>query len=127
MAKSGSELKLICITSKEIMKAYGGNRGKFGAQCGHAFLHSFWDAEDKFPKRAEEYKFSDSAKKVVLVTETTEEFLALEDKYYNKFGTTVVRDSGLTIFSEPTVTCIGIGPIKDEECGEDLNSLKVLL
>lgn len=110
------------------MKAYGGNRGKFGAQCGHAFLHSYWDAEKRFPKRAKEYKESGSAKKVVLVTESTETLYYLLTVYAKKYGITQVVDAGLTIFKGvPTLTCIGIGPIKDEECGEDLNSLKVLI
>jgi peptidyl-tRNA hydrolase len=109
------------------MKAYGGNRGKFGAQCGHAFLHAFWNAEERFPKIAKKYKENMSAKKVVLVTETTDELRRLHEQYFGRAGSTYVIDAGKTIFKEPTITCIGIGPIKDEECGDDLNNLKVLI
>lgn len=124
-------MKLYCIFSQESIKAMGGNRGKMAAQAGHAFLHSFWDAETKdFPlinDIAKAYRNSGMAKKVTLIVDTTQELYHLAEKYEKISGVSLVRDAGLTVFNQPTVTCLGIGPIKDEDCGEDLQSLKVFI
>ena len=35
---------MYCIFAKESIDKMKGNRGKMAAQAGHAFLHSWWDA-----------------------------------------------------------------------------------
>ena len=115
----------------ESIKKMNGNRGKLGTQAGHAYLHAFWDASIKFePKKnnqAYNYMFSERAYKITLVVDTVAELIELQEKYKDICGTSLVTDAGLTVFNEPTTTCLGIGPISEENIGEDLKALKTLL
>ncbi len=132
------ELMMICIFSLESIKAMGGNRGKLAAQAGHAYLHAWWNADQRFRSyygglggdhiaAPELYKDSNAAVKVCLICETTENLLTLYENYKDICGATLVKDAGRTVFNEPTITCVGIGPIKRADRGEDLTKLKVLI
>lgn len=131
-------MKLYAIFSKESIALMGGNRGKMAAQAGHAYLHAFWDSEKRwrsyegglggdYTSNADRYRDSGMATKVCLIVDTTEELANLYYKYEGKVGTTFVQDAGKTVFKGPTLTCVGIGPITEEECGEDLKTLKVFI
>lgn len=136
-------MRMYCIVSREALKAMNGNRGKLAAQAGHAYLHAYWDAEDRHVHwrgadtdysrsyrdgPALDYRRSGNAKKVCLVVETTDELRALEARYRPVCGVSLVTDAGLTCFDGvPTVTCLGLGPIRDEDVGDDLKALKVLI
>jgi len=88
-----------------------GNRGKMAAQAGHAYLHSFWDAQERFPDNAWMYK-DDLARKICLVVPTTEELVAIYNEYRDEYPCTLVKDAVFTVFEEPTITCVGIGPVE---------------
>lgn len=130
---------MYCIFSREAIRAMNGNRGKLAAQAGHAYLHAWWDAlrrapmiygvgHPSLPNHYNPYEYEISkATKICLVTETTDELRALEQAYRPICGTSLVTDAGLTCFNEPTTTCLGIGPIRNEDIGEDLKALKVLI
>ncbi len=124
-------MKMYAIVSREALKAMNGNRGKLAAQAGHAFLHAYWDAEERgtsFARHPLEYRRSGQAKKVTLVVDTTAELEALQQAYRPICGVSLVVDAGLTCFAGvATTTCLGIGPIRDEDVGEDLKCLKVLI
>lgn len=120
-------LKMYCIVSKEALKKMNGVRGKLGAMTGHGFLHSFWDAENRFPEAAEAYRFSGKAFKIVLSCEADDELLTLATAYASVCGVSLVEDDGTTVFGgEKTVTCVGIGPLTAEQVGDDLKALRVL-
>lgn len=138
-------LRMYAVTSREALAAMGGNRGKLAAQAGHAYLHAFWDAEVRFGEDAyptdgglggdyplgsghsvyayqrdiKAYRHSGAAVKVTLVVDTTDELAILFDLFRPVCGTTLVKDAGRTVFKEPTVTFVGIGPIT-REAFEDL-------
>lgn len=144
-------IKMYCIFSKESIEAMGGNRGKMAAQAGHAYLHAYWDAEEaleyhknrfaflnhKEDELAEqrytyilnEYKNGKSgATKICLIVDTNEQLQQLQQAYKNKTGTSLVVDSGKTVFNgQSTITCLGIGPIDDNGVGDDLRQLKVFI
>lgn len=138
-----TEYKMYCVYSMEAVKAMNGNRGKLGAMAGHAFLHAYWDAEERHLRRAgadteysRSYKVgpaldyrwkSKAAKKVCLRVETTAELLELEKIYKDRCGVSLVTDSGLTVFDGPTTVCLGIGPLSDDMCEDTLKGLKVLI
>lgn len=122
-----SDLKMYCIFSRESLKAMNGNRGKMAAQAGHAFLHAFTNGRMTWDCRAYSYLNDQRAYKIVLVVETTQELHELYHQYQHRVGTALIEDAGLTVFNEPTVTCLGIGPIHPEECCEKLKSLKPLI
>jgi peptidyl-tRNA hydrolase len=95
------------------------------AQAGHAFLHAYWDAEARFPERARSYR-QGNAKKIVLVVETTAELEEVAAKI-DGFGYTLVKDAGLTVFPEPTITAVGLGPIDRSEAPDWLARLPGLI
>ena len=135
-------MKMYAIFSREAIKLMNGNRGKLAAQAGHAYLHAYWDSlarfhfdgwveqNGKLVRNAPTslYKESGKAKKVCLVVETTDELRELEARYRPVCGVSLVTDAGITCFNgQPTTTCLGIGPIRDEDVGDDLKDLKVLI
>lgn len=103
-----------------------GIRGKMMAQAGHAYLHAYWDAEERFPEQASAYKDANHARKITLVVDTDEEMLTLYQSYKDVCGTVEIIDAGFTVFNGPTLTCIGIGPIAPENIGDDLKQCKTL-
>lgn len=124
----------------ESIKKMNGNRGKLASQAGHAYLHAYWDAmfvekggmefdpiQAKKIDQAHNYRLSGKAYKITLVVDTVEELKALQEKYKDICGTSLVTDAAHTVFDEPTTTCLGIGPISEENIGEDLKGLKVLI
>ena len=121
------DLKLYAIVSQPALSKMGGNRGKLGAMLGHAFVHTVWDAETRHPVRAQAYKSSGCAKKIVLVCEDEDLMTHLAADYRVVCGTTVVEDAGLTVFKGRTFAAIGIGPLAAAECDSRLAALKVLI
>ena len=147
-------IKMYCIFAKESIDKINGVRGKMATQAGHAYLHSYWDAEqgykgpywDQFAPHTDEtremsrqyenagkkrqqainYKASDKAYKITLVVDTVEELKQLQQRYENVCGTALITDAGYTVFKEPTTTCLGLGPISEEDIGEDIKSIKTL-
>lgn len=133
-----SEIVMYCVFAMESVKKMNGNRGKLASMAGHAYLHSWWDADKRFPSyygglggdheaEPELYRDSSMAKKVTLKVETVEELKALAQSYKDICGVSLVTDAGLTVFEEPTTVCLGIGPIRKSQVKEDLSSLKVLI
>lgn len=119
-------MKMYCVFSLESLAEIKGIRGKLAAQAGHAYLHSFWDAARKYPAAAEAYQSGKHAKKICLVAKDNAELLELVAAYKDICGTTVVVDAGFTVFSQPTLTCVGIGPIAEEDIQSNIKSLKLL-
>ena len=125
--------KLYCIFADESVKKMNGIRGKMCTQAGHAYVHSIWDAfAPSFNlikmfrkiKQAYAYKHSERAYKITLRISTVDELKSLQEKYRDICGTSLVTDAGFTVFAEPTTTCLGIGPIREDKIGDDLKALK---
>lgn len=106
-------MKMYCVMAEEAIVSSGGNRGKMAAQSGHAFLHSYWDCQDRFPELANSYREGGAAK------------IELNKLYNSITGVSLVIDAGRTVFSDPTPTCIGIGPLYSDDREEILKGLKV--
>jgi peptidyl-tRNA hydrolase len=125
-------VKMYCIFAKESVQKMNGIRGKMCTQAGHAYLHAFWDAikpvisDERNMKleQAYDYRMSDRAYKITLIVDTVDELKALQDKYKDICGTSLVTDAGYTVFNEPTTTCLGLGPISEDNIGDDIKSLK---
>jgi len=122
------ELRIYAIVSLEAYKACGGNRGKMLAQAGHAFLHTFWAAEESHPQHAMRYKYSGVAVKIALAAPDAAhvEAMALLAKA-SGLPHSLVTDAGRTVFPEPTVTALGIGPISKAEAPQWLKDLRPFL
>lgn len=124
------KVKLYCIMAKDSMDKIKGVRGKMITQGGHGFLHAVWDAEKRFPEAAQAYRDSDRAYKITLVVPTTDDLLILMERYRDICGVSLVTDAGLTVFKDengepcPVTTCLGIGPIFENDIGDDLKALR---
>ncbi len=106
-------MRIYCIFSQEAIDLMGGNRGKLAAQAGHAYLHSFWEAQENFPDLAKAYRRG-LARKICMVVPTTQDLVRLNEMYEN-YPKSLVTDSGFTVFDGPTITCLGIGPVPQME------------
>lgn len=135
------KIKMYCIFARESLDKINGVRGKMATQAGHAYLHAFWDAmkvhwdeeagcfvysNNPAMEQASDYQNSSHAYKITLVVDTVEELKELQEKYKDICGTSLVTDAGFTVFKEPTTTCLGLGPISEDNIGEDIKSLKTL-
>ncbi len=120
------KVKMYCVFAKESLDKMKGIRGKMMTQAGHGYLHAYWDAEARHRALAEAYRTTDHAYKITLVVDTVEELEVLQARYHDVCGVSLVKDAGFTVFTEPTVTCLGIGPISEDLIGDDLKSLKTL-
>jgi peptidyl-tRNA hydrolase len=101
-----------------------GIRGKMCTQAGHAYLHTFMNAMMETPDLAEAYLNSGHAFKITLVVDTVDDLLQLQAAYKDICATQLITDAGFTVFSEPTTTCLGIGPLSEDMIGEDLQAIK---
>lgn len=127
MSEQPDRLKMYCVVSREALKLMNGNRGKLATQAGHAYLHAFLNGNVIWDKRAEQYIASGRSFKITLAVDTTEELHELYRHYKGMAGTALIEDAGFTVFTEPTVTCLGIGPIFESQRCEKLSSLKPLI
>uniref|UniRef100_A0AB74UMM6 peptidyl-tRNA hydrolase n=1 Tax=Caulobacter phage BL57 TaxID=3348355 RepID=A0AB74UMM6_9VIRU len=136
--KPKAELRLYAIVSQEALDAMtvakrsrkpedkSLNIGKLAAQAGHAYLHAWWDAMERFPKPARQYRYSQSAAKIALHVGTNAELTALYERFQPFVGATLVLDSGRTVFAEPTITFVGVGPITEAAFKAHAPDLKLL-
>lgn len=136
------KVKMYCVFARESLDKINGIRGKLATQAGHAYLHAFWDANydhnaEPFTSeevilaarkvdQAQAYYRTERAYKITLVVDTVEELKALQERYKDICGTSLVTDAGFTVFKEPTTTCLGLGPISEDLIGDDIKCLKTL-
>jgi peptidyl-tRNA hydrolase len=119
-------VKMYCVVSKAALALMNGVRGKFGTQAGHAYLGAFWDAETRFPDVAKAYRESGLTPKITVPMEDEAALRILEERYRGVCGVHLVTDAGRTVFKVPTVTCLGVGPIRQSDIGDDLALLRPL-
>lgn len=132
--------KMYCIFANESILKMGGNRGKMSSMAGHAYLHSYWDAMGchspthirhkvnlyKY-EQAYSYVNSKSAIKITLIVDTVQQLIDIQNSYSMICGTSLVKDSAKTVFKEPTIVCLGVGPIAEYNIKDDIRNLKVLI
>lgn len=97
--------------------------GKASSQVAHASVEAVLKSDKK---KVEEWK-KEGMKKVVLKVETEEELLKLK-KEAEKLGlvTALIKDAGRTFFNKPTITCMAVGPDKEERIDRVTGKLKML-
>lgn len=111
--------KLVILVREDLKMSMG----KLGAQCGHASVEAISTADEKI---VEEWR-NEGMKKVVLKVKNLDELFDLK-KLAKKEGLNVVliKDAGLTEFKNPEITCIGIGPDKEDKIDKVTGKLKML-
>jgi len=97
--------------------------GKLSAQASHASVEAVLNSSKK---NIEAWK-KEGSKKVILKVESKEELLDLQKKA-KSLGliTVLIKDAGRTFFKKPTITCLGIGPDKEEKIDKVTGKLKMV-
>lgn len=109
-------------------------KGKMCAQVGHAamaFIVGTYDGTKHLSitltKEEQQWLTEDSQTKIVLGIDSLDELRELIKVAHGK-GLTVrqIIDAGKTVFKEPTLTCIAIGPNQAEEIDSVTRHLKLM-
>lgn len=98
-------------------------KGKLGSQVAHASVESVLKSNDS---KINEWR-SEGMKKIILRVKDEKELLEykkLAEK--EKLVTALIRDAGLTFFKKPTLTCLAIGPDKEEKINKITKNLKLI-
>jgi peptidyl-tRNA hydrolase len=124
-------IKMYAIFARETLRQMQ-FEGKLAAQAGHCYLHAWWDAElrlmydyknwntegrpslTSYGEICSIYRDSDDARKITLVVDTVDELRELYDTFRPHMGATLVEDCGYTVFDQPTITGVGLGPIPSD-------------
>ncbi len=102
------------------------SKGKTAAQVAHAALMSYFEAEKKYKKIAEEWLRTGQRKIVLKVNDEKEMKRLFEAFKYKGIPCALVSDAGLTELPPGTVTALGIGPWVKEEIDKLTSALKLL-
>ena len=98
-------------------------KGKIASQAAHASIGSMKAADKETVKEWE----LEGSKKVVLKVENLKELDDLKkDVKKEKIPYFIVRDAGLTQTESGTVTCMGIGPEREDKIDRLTKNLKLL-
>jgi peptidyl-tRNA hydrolase len=123
-----SELRLYCLVRMDIEIPLG----KLLAQSGHAYLGSFMNCKDQTVKdsylgnnpdgqiSSGQAKISLKAKNLAALHRAQQECSDLG------ISTALIIDAGRTVFNEPTVTCLGIGPVEYESLPKYIQKMQLL-
>ena len=117
--------KMYCIFARGSIKKMNGIRGKMCTQAGHAYVNAMLHSQYEWPDYVEKYLNTGHMYKITCVVDTVEQLEELRQEYQDKCATSLVTDKGLTVFDEPTTTCLGIGPIPENLIGDELANLKL--
>jgi len=113
--------KQVIVFREDILKKMG--KGKIVTQGAHASLGSLKNIN----KRILEKWKRQGAKKVVLKVKDLRELKKLYKKAKNgKLPCFLVRDAGKTQIRKGTITCLSIGPAKEEDIDKITGNLKLL-
>lgn len=99
------------------------NKGKLSVQVAHASVKCVMKSTKLLINKWDE----EGMKKSVLKVQDLKELLKYK-KLADKQGlvTCLIKDAGKTFFNKPTITCIGIGPDKEENIDSVTGSLKLI-
>ena len=109
-----------CILVRTDLKI---DKGKLAVQCSHASVEAVLKSDIK---KVNSWKLQ-GMKKVVLKVDNLRE-LTKYKKLSEKQGlvTALIKDAGRTFFKKPTITCLGIGPDKEEKIDKVTKELRML-
>lgn len=116
-----NEQRLYCIMRTDLRAPVG----KLMAQAGHAFVSSLELARMR-GYDINHYMENQQPKIVLRAKNETILRRSLEACEASKIPAYLVVDSGRTIFKSPTVTCLGIGPVAQNELPKVVRRLQLL-
>ena len=116
------ELRIYIVVRRDLEMS----RPKFGVQVAHATLAVFTACMDANPERAWAYYNRGQQPKIVLQAKDSKALLDLWKKAKAAgFYAEPIVDAGRTEFTEPTLTCLGVGPIWFKSEGQLLKRVRL--
>jgi len=100
-------------------------KGKLAVQVAHASVGAYMRALKKTPSIAKSW-VGEGMKKVVVFVDSRKELFNLKEKIPATIPKFVVSDAGLTQLKPGTTTCIGIGPVLEEDIEKYTGNLKLI-
>ena len=98
-------------------------KGKLAAQVAHAAVGAFLEADAE----TQQAWLEEGMPKVVLRGNSTEELMGLQALAMQRhIPACLINDAGRTVVPAGTVTCVGLGPARDDEIDELTGALKLL-
>jgi peptidyl-tRNA hydrolase len=98
-------------------------KGKLAAQVAHASVAAFLET-DEYERAG---WLEEGMPKVVLKVSSRDELLALyEQSLAQGLPAALIEDAGRTVVPEGTLTCLGLGPARDEDLDALTGNLKLL-
>ena len=98
-------------------------KGKLSVQVSHASVEATLKSDQKTINSWR----NEGMKKVVLKVKDEKELLEFKRKAErSNLKTALIKDSGKTFFKEPTITCLAIGPDKEDKIDKLTRNLKML-
>lgn len=124
-----TELRLYCLMRTDLHQfcsiptEYKELMGKLMAQAGHAFVSTLYIAD---PCIVETYMRNSQPK--IVKKAKNENVLRRAEKECKELGLPcyLVTDAGRTLFAQPTVTCLGIGPVTRPQLSKYIDGLQLL-
>ncbi len=99
------------------------SKGKLAAQVAHASLEAYKKAE----KDAVEEWEAAGVKKVVLKVADLKELMSIYERLKAaKLKPSLIKDAGHTEVEPGTITCVGVGPVKETDVDRITGHLKML-
>jgi len=99
------------------------DKGKLAVQVAHASVSAVLKSSKENLKK---WKLEGSKKIVLKVSGLREMHKYKRDAESIGLETALIRDAGKTFFKRPTVTCVAIGPDKEEKIDRITEDLKML-
>jgi PTH2 family peptidyl-tRNA hydrolase len=124
-----SELRLYCLIRTDLHlfclepTEYTELMGKLMAQTGHAFVSALYESDNDIVDR-----YMGNAQPKIVLKAKNENVLRRSQKECKALGIAcyLVTDAGRTVFREPTVTCLGIGPVMKSQLPKYVTGLQLL-
>jgi len=98
-------------------------KGKLVAQCCHASVQATLKSSKT---KVEDWEFEGMKKVVCKVADLNELKKYMGQAKAQKLKIALIKDAGKTVFNKPTITCLAIGPDKDELIDSVTSKLKLL-
>ncbi len=114
-------MKQVIVTRSDLKLG----KGKLAAHVAHASLEGYKEAKRRNAEIVEEWE-REGQRKIVVKVKDESEMLELFEKAKRFVPCALIRDAGLTQIEPGTLTCIAIGPWKDEEVDRLTKDLKLL-
>lgn len=98
-------------------------KGKMAAQVAHASLEAYKKTDQRVVEEWED----EGVKKIVLKVPGLKELMEIKNKVKaEKIPYVVIKDAGKTELKPGTITCLGIGPVKESKIDKITGKLKMV-